>query len=1065
MANRRGGGGRDGGRDSGDKRGGGGGRNRGRGGGRAAPPAGGRGPRDEVDETRGGGSAPVGDQNRGGGASRGLGQYRGGGGADRDRGASSYARGGDRGAGGEDYGRVDNAYGRYQSPRGGGGDPSGSRGREGRGSGSNGPRDPYHHGGEQGRGAGGGDHGAGGGPYGGYQGRGGGEDYYPSRWHGGGRGPYGYHPAPQEERRRDKYPQQYAPTPSPKKIPSKEVASPSRPGVRKIGPIEEVEVKLWVNHFSIKFGESTVFHYGVKLAQVSPEASGGLELSMADQNFVNAQLLKMLQKSPHSLVVASDGKGNLYSFAKLPEGLSLPVSVRSRAYNASVEFKDELPFRSDQHVPRNVLQALDVIVRQASSYEKIIIGQTLYSPQWLVLEGSNHVHVQALGGTKQTLKPTEQGLVLCVDYSVMDFCKPESRVLDLVEHLLKRFGRRNHLNPRSPALDKEEWEYLKSQLRGLCITVSYQKKSSEGKRDAPTVRKYKVQDLTAENAEQIIFKEFKVDKSWELVQYYRQQYGEDIQYKMLPCLILSKREDKPNYVPIELCRLHRCQKYPKDSSQEPRRPPPSDERKIMIERMVNDGLDGPCRGGNRGEQFRISLDTQMTEVTGRILLPPVLKLGDSKELSIRLANRQWNLQDHKIFDGQSLKCWGVLDFSGQETRFRDAFIAKIVRKCNNLGITMFCEPSLVHKSAMLVLSDPDKLRRELSKAKEAAEEKGQKLQLLFCPMSELHPGYKTLKLICEIELGMQTQCLLTQLANKEGKGQDQYLSNLALKINSKLGGSNMQLSRELPMVTGTRFMFIGADVNHPPPGDTVSLSIAAVVASMDCPSASQYVPRIRAQRHRSEEIDNLGTMCKELIQVYMERNGGFKPDKIIYFRDGVSDEQFKMVLDKELVSMEKGICEDDYSPTITVVVAKKRHNTRLFPKDENELQTTNGNVLPGTVVDTVVVDGSHDDFFLCSHDGLHGTSRPTHYYMLKNGHGFKRVDLQKLVYSMCFMFARCTKPVSLTAPIKYADITAYRGRDYYDSRMDSLQFQAQFQAVEFPELRVHPDLRDKMFFV
>lgn len=315
---------------------------------------------------------------------------------------------------------------------------------------------------------------------------------------------------------------------------------------------------------------------------------------MADQNFVNAQLLKMLQKSPHSLV-ASDGKGNLYSFAKLPEGLSLPVSVGSRAYNASVEFKDELPLRSDQHVPRNVLQALDVIVRQASSYEKIIIGQTLYSPHWLVLEGSNHVHVQALGGTKQTLKPTKQGLVLCVDYSVMDFCKPESRVLDLVEHLLKRFGRRNHLNVRSPPLEKEEWEYLKSQLRGLCITVSYQKKSSEEKRDAPTVRKYKVQNLTAENAEQITFKEFKVDKSWELVQYYRQQYGEDIQYKMLPCLVLSKRPDKPNYVPIELCRLHRCQKYPKDSSQEPRRPPPSDERKIMIERMVNDGLDGPCR--------------------------------------------------------------------------------------------------------------------------------------------------------------------------------------------------------------------------------------------------------------------------------------------------------------------------------------------------------------------------------------------------------------------------------------------------------------------------------------
>lgn len=91
---------------------------------------------------------------------------------------------------------------------------------------------------------------------------------------------------------------------------------------------------------------------------------------------------------------------------------------------------------------------------------------------------------------------------------------------------------------------------------------------------------------------------------------------------------------------------------------------------------------------------------------------------------------------------------------------------------------------------------------------------------------------------------------------------------------------------------------------------------------------------------------------------------------------------------------------------------------------------------------------------------------------MKNGHSSERVDLQKLVYSMCFVFARCTKPVSLTAPIKYADIAAYRGRDYYDSRMASLQYQAQEPGPsssgaplfwDMPE--VHADLKDSMFFI
>ena len=41
-----------------------------------------------------------------------------------------------------------------------------------------------------------------------------------------------------------------------------------------------------------------------------------------------------------------------------------------------------------------------------------------------------------------------------------------------------------------------------------------------------------------------------------------------------------------------------------------------------------------------------------------------------------------------------------------------------------------------------------------------------------------------------------------------------------------------------------------------------------------------------------------------------------------------------------------------------------------------------GNALPGTVVDTVITTASQFDFYLCSHDGVLGTSRPTHYHVL-----------------------------------------------------------------------------------
>jgi eukaryotic translation initiation factor 2C len=241
--------------------------------------------------------------------------------------------------------------------------------------------------------------------------------------------------------------------------------------------------------------------------------------------------------------------------------------------------------------------------------------------------------------------------------------------------------------------------------------------------------------------------------------------------------------------------------------------------------------------------FNLSLYEEMTQVTGRILVAPNLKLGrtehQSSKFRIDREDCQWNLMGKKFVQPQKLIRWSILDFTAnhrQKSLRTVDFINYIVNKCRLLGIDMAKQPVAVIHSKMSVLSDDTHLYRELERAKMSQTDT--KLQLLFCAMTERHDGYETLKFMCDKQLGIMTQCFLSPNANKQ---QDQYFTNLAMKINAKLGGINMELFDALPGVADDSFMFIGADVNHPSPKDINKHSIAAVVGSVNWPGSSRYV--------------------------------------------------------------------------------------------------------------------------------------------------------------------------------------------------------------------------------
>ncbi|CAG2117070.1 unnamed protein product [Medioppia subpectinata] len=118
------------------------------------------------------------------------------------------------------------------------------------------------------------------------------------------------------------------------------------------------------------------------------------------------------------------------------------------------------------------------------------------------------------------------------------------------------------------------------------------------------------------------------------------------------------------------------------------------------------------------------------------------------------------------------------------------------------------------------------------------------------------------------------------------------------------------------------------------------------------------------------------------------------------------------------------------SPKVTFITVQKRHHTRFRPANIRDGTGRMKNIPAGTTVDSHVVHPTDFDFYLCSHEGIQGTSRPTHYYVLHDDYGFRADELQKLSNYMCHIYARCDKPISIPAPVQYAHLAAYRARKY-----------------------------------
>jgi eukaryotic translation initiation factor 2C len=568
--------------------------------------------------------------------------------------------------------------------------------------------------------------------------------------------------------------------------------------------------------------------------------------------------------------------------------------------------------------------------------------------------------------------------------------------------------------------------------------------------------------------------------------YFFAKYGIKLKFPQAPLVNYGELKD-PKWIPAELCSIlpgqleKRLLLGPQTSEMirfAARRPFENAEsitgNGLLVSKIhpVADGLNTALT------QFGIKVHPSLLTVPGRILAPPQLLYRGTSTCNPR--NGAWNLDPRQLGQkpfrvAKALGSWNTLIINSGN---RDTIYGGMDATRQHLTAfratleTYGLSPGPLQPPVTLNIDFNDLQNKDVPKIQaQLTETLMTKFKVKPNFMFILLPSdnavlYDSIKFVCDCKLGLPNICNIGAKFSKE-KGQMQYFANVAMKFNQKLGGVNhtVELKKMAPLDAQT--ILFGIDVTHPSPGSAETApSVAGVVASVN-EMFSQYPASMRTQKGRQEMVEELEEMIIERLKLWQKRNQGKLPNKVIVYRDGVSEGQYRIVLESEYPAFKKAFDKlygaESKHPKMSIVVVGKRHHTRFYPTKEEDTDGKTGNPQPGTVVDRGVTGEKLFDFFLLAHQGLQGTSKPAHYVVLKDDIKLGADQLQSLTHNLCYTFARATRSVSICPPAYYADLLCERARSYLQGVLKG------DGSVAFADSTwrrdVHPALMESMYYL
>eukprot|EP00177_Eucheuma_denticulatum_P005581 GFKZ01010145.1.p1 GENE.GFKZ01010145.1~~GFKZ01010145.1.p1 ORF type:complete len:937 (+),score=121.83 GFKZ01010145.1:607-3417(+) len=699
------------------------------------------------------------------------------------------------------------------------------------------------------------------------------------------------------------------------------------------------------------------------------------------------------------------------------------------------------------------IAALDVVLSATPQRKYVQVGRSFYTPDGSTGLGRGRGTASAWRGFYQSARLSQLGLVLNVDESFTAFWNRGGRpLMDLIRDA--NDGR------EISCQDNRALKDMAQKFKALRIRASH------------TRITYKVHGFSNRGADRITFESSEDGRRVSIKDYFYSAYGITLSRPDWPCVRTNPKRD--TYLPIEVLTVVENQRLTGLLSQEQtqgivkiasRKPHIRREAAIRTMQLLNHSRDPVCSG------FGVDVKPGLIKVDARVLPPPSIQYKDG---NVRPRGGQWRPTKERYTTGALLYTWAVVNLTNMRDRDLEGFIGVLVSMGRAKGMT------IANPRPRIFNCRPDKPGEEMLQiAQKYARTPAwcvEKYPLqFFLVIKERQDSqtYQAIKKSCDLMVGIASQVCLAKHCGPRARSREMYCDNLLLKINIKLGGQNFVVSPynkdpssripDVPFLDKPHIV-LGADVTHPMAGGK-SPSVAALVGSRDRQGV-QFSGAIRNQTGKQEVILELGAMFKEVYYRWFQNFGGkWHVQSIIMFRDGVSDGQFEEVLQVELDALRQACREisDKFRPRITYIIVTKRHHARFFPDKENSDRS--GNILPGTVIDRDITSREFYDFYLNSHAGIQGTSKPSKYTVLIDENNIPTDSLQGYVFRLSHAFVRCNRSVSMVNSAYYAHLLAFRGRAYIGEEMSDTASIGSSETIVPQAPALHNYLGKRLFFV